>query len=129
MHPGVADAAERDEVLLIVVRGVVIEMVDVKILPPTADDAPVPVAVEDGDAHLLPPPQGILLPRRDGGREPFAVDLAVASCGKRAPAAEPAKTVQVGTICAEWGLRAVERVQAQLEVGAHGHLSMGRGTG
>ena len=120
MHPGVADAAERDEVIRIVVRGVVIEMVDVEILPPTADDAPVPVTVEDGDAHLLPSPQGILFPCRDGGRKPFAVDLAFTSRGKRAPAAEPAKTVQVGTVPAEGRLRAVERVQAQLEEGAHG---------
>ena len=119
MDPGMADAAERDEVLRVVVRGVVIEMVDVEIPLSTADDAPVPVAVEDGDAHLLPSPQGILLPHLNGDGKPFAVDLAVASCGKRAPAAEPAKTVQVGTVPAEGRLRAIERVQAELEVGAH----------
>lgn len=129
MHPGVADAAERDQVPRIVVRGVVVEMMDVEVAVPVADGAPVAVTCEDRVADLLPSQQSILLPRPDGNREPIAVDQASAPRGKRAPAAEPAKTVQVGTISAERGLRAVERVQAQLEVGAHDQKKVGCGMG
>ena len=129
MHPGVAAAAERDEVRRVVVCRVQVDVVDVEVRPRAADGASLPVAVDDDTAHLLPPRQGILIPRPDGDREPFAGDPAVAPHGKRAPAAEPAETVPVGAVPAERGMRTVKRVQAQLDGGAHDHRMIGYGTG
>lgn len=129
MHTGVADAAERDQVCRIIVCGVAVDMVDMKVLSPAADGTPVPVAFKDSIADLLPSPQGIFVPRQDGGREPFTVNPAFASGGKRAPAAEPAETVPVGMVAAEGSLRTVERVQAQLKVSAHGQKRVGFRTG
>lgn len=128
MHPGVADAAERDEVSRVVVRGITVDMVNMEILLSTTNGAEVSVAFKDCAAYLLPFPQRILVPRPDRGREPFAVDLPRAPRGKRALVAEPAKTVSVGTVGAEGVLRTVKRVQAQLEVGAHSHEEVGPGT-
>lgn len=124
MHPGVADAAKRDEVSRIVVRGVAVEVVDVEVLLTAADGAPVLVAFEDSVTRLLPSSEGILIPRSDESRESFAVDPAFAPRSKRALIAEPAEAVPVGMVGAEGGLRAVERIQAQLEVGAHGQIRL-----
>ncbi len=101
MHPGVADAAERDEVRGVVVCGIAVDMMDVENLPPAADDTGVPVAFKDGVPYILPSPQGVLLPRPYGSCKPLAVYLPCAPCGKRALAAEPVKTVLVGAVGAE----------------------------
>ena len=119
VHPGMADAAERDQVSGVVVRGVAVDVVNVEVPFPAADGTPVPVALEDGVAYLFPAPQGVLLARPDGDREPLAVDAALAPYGKRAPAAEPAKTVPVGVVSAERGERAVERIKGELQAGGH----------
>lgn len=97
-------------------------MVDVEVLLSAADGAPLAIAFKDDTAGHLPSPQGVLVPRPDGGCEPLAVDQAFASRGKRTLKAEPAETVPVGTVPAEGGLRTVERIQAQLEVGAQGQI-------
>lgn len=101
MHPGMTDAAERDEVLRVVVRGVVIDVVDVEVLLSAADGARAPVAFKHGAPDLLPCGEAILVPCPDGDLEPFTVDGASAPHGKRAPEAEPAKTIPVGIVSAE----------------------------
>lgn len=129
MHPGMTDAAERDEVLQVVVRGVVVDVVDVEVLSPAADRASLPVAFKHGAPNLLPPREAVLLPRPDGGLESFAVDEGPAPHGKRAAAAEPAKTVPDGIVPAKRGARTIKRVQAELNVGAHDLKKVGCGTG
>ncbi len=132
MHPGMTDAAERDEVLQVVVRGVVVDVVDVEVLsPPAADRASLPVAFKHGAPNLLPPREAVLLPRGWGGLESFAVDEGPAPPhGKRAAAAEPAKTVPDGIVPAKrGGARTIKRVQAELNVGAHDLKKVGCGTG
>ncbi len=129
MHPGVADAAESEQVGRVVVCRVQVNVVDMQVLLSAADSALLPVTSQDHITHLFPSPQGILLPRPDGGREPLAVDVACGPRGKRALVAEPAETVQVGAIPAERIPGTVERVQAQLEVGAHDQKKVGCGTG
>lgn len=104
MHPGVADAAEREQVDRVVVRGIAVDMVDVKIPLSAADGAPLPVALQDLVPDRLPPRQRVLLSHPDGGREPLAVDGTRSPRGKRTPAAEPAKTVPVGMVSAKRGL-------------------------
>ena len=100
MHPGMADAAERDEVLRVVVRGVVVDVVDVEVLLSATDSTRAPVAFKHGVPNLLPRGKAILVPCPDGDLEPFAVDEGPPH-GKRAPAAEPAKTVPAGIVSAK----------------------------
>lgn len=101
MHPGMADAAERDEVLRVVVRGVVVDVVDVEVLLSATDSTRAPVAFKHGVPNLLPRGKAILVPCPDGDLEPFAVDEGRPPHGKRAPAAESAKTVPGGIVSAE----------------------------
>ncbi len=129
MHPGVADVAEREQVGRVVVRGIAVDMVDVKIPLSAADGAPLPVALQDLVPDRLPSRQGVLLPHPDGGREPFAVDGTRGPRGKRTLAAEPTEAVPVGMVAAEGALRTVERVQVQLKVGAHDQKRVGCKTG
>jgi hypothetical protein len=124
-----ADAAESKQVGRVVVRGIAVEMMDVKVLLSTADITPLPVPLQDRVPYRFPSRQGILLLRPDAGREPFAVDGACGSHGERALVTEPAETVSVGAIVAERVQRTVECVQAQLEVSAHDQKKVGRGTG
>ncbi len=56
VYPGMADAAERDEVFRVVVRGIAVDVVDVEVFLSTADGTPVPVALEDGVTYLFPAP-------------------------------------------------------------------------
>lgn len=125
MHPGMADTAEGEQVFRVVVGGVAVEMVDMKVIAPTADDALLPVPLEDHVTDLFPSPQAVFLLRPDLDCEPFAVDAAWGPHGKRTLAAEPAKAVLVGTVTAERGAGTVERVQAQLKVGAHYRKTIG----
>jgi len=129
MHPGMADAAERDEVCEAVVRGVAVEMVDVEVLLSAADRALLAVALKHSVANLLPPREAVLVPRPDGGLEAFAINEAPAPHGKRAPTAEPAKTVPVGIVSAKGGPRTIECIQAELNFDTHDPERMGRGMG
>lgn len=104
-------------------------MVDMEVLSPAADGAPVPVALKHGVANLFPPRKTVLLPRPDGSLEAFAVDEAAAPHGKSAPAAEPAKPVPGGIVPAKRGARTIKRIQAELNLGAHDLKKVGRGTG
>ncbi|MCK9297767.1 MAG: hypothetical protein M0P21_02235 [Methanoculleus sp.] len=129
MHPGMADAAQRGKVSRIVVRGVAVEMVNVKVPFTAADSAPLPVAIQDRTSDCFPSWKGILLLRPDVDREPFAVDSACGPHGERALVAESAEAVPVRTIVAKGVQGTVERVQAQLEIGAHGQKKVGSRTG
>jgi len=63
MHPGVADAAERDEVCQGVMCRVQVDVMDVEVFGSAADGALLPVAFQDRGPHRLPPPESVLLPR------------------------------------------------------------------
>jgi hypothetical protein len=104
-------------------------MVDVEVLFPAADRALLPVAFKHSVANLLPPRKAVLLPRTDGGLEPFAVDEAPAPHGKRAAAAEPAKPVPGGIVPAKRGARTIKRIQAELNISAHDLKKVGSRTG
>jgi hypothetical protein len=101
MHPGVADAAEGEQVGRVVVRGIAVKMVNMKVLLSAADSAPLPVAIQDSTPYRFPSRQGILLPCPDGDLEAFAVDDTCGPHGERALVAEPAEAVPVGVIVAE----------------------------
>lgn len=101
MHPGMADSAERDEVLRIVVCRVAVEVVNVEFISPAADRTPILIALKYGAPNLLPCREAILVPGPDGSLEPLAVDEASVPHGKRAPAAEPAKAVSGRIVSAE----------------------------
>jgi len=101
MHPGVADAAEGEQVGRVVVRGIAVEMVNMKVLLSAANIASLPVAIQDRIPYRFPSRQGILLPGPDGNLEAFAVDDTSGPHGERALVAEPAKAVSVGFIVAE----------------------------
>lgn len=125
MHPGMADAAESKQVDRVVVRGITVEMVNMKVPLSAADGAPLPVPFKNSTPYCFPSRQGILLLRTDMDREPFAVDSVCAPHGERALVAESAEAVSVGTIVAEWIQRTVKCVQTQLEEGAHDQKKVG----
>ena len=95
----------------------------------SADRALLSVAFKHSVANFLPPREAVLLPRPDGSLEPFAVDEGPAPHGKRAAAAEPAKTVPGGIVPAKRGARTIKRIQAELNVGAHDLKKVGSRTG
>jgi len=119
MHPGMADTAESEQVFRVIVRGITVEMVDVKVPLSAADSSPLPVPLKNRTPDRFPAREGILLLCTDMDREPFAVHGACAPHGERALIAEPAKAVPVGAIVAGWIQRTVECTKMQLEVGAH----------
>ncbi|MDK2890728.1 MAG: hypothetical protein PWR21_1360 [Methanoculleus sp.] len=101
MYPGVADAAEGEQVARVVVRGIAVKMVNVEVFASAADGALLSVAIQDRVPYRFPSRQGILIPHPDGDLEPFAVDGACGPHGERALVTEPAETVPVGVIVAE----------------------------
>ena len=101
VNSGMADAAERYEVGGVVVCRVAVDMVDMEIFFPTTDGALIPIALKHSVPYLLPPSKAILVPDPDGDLETLAVDRAPVPHGKRAPAAEPAKTVPGGVVSTE----------------------------
>ena len=119
MHPGVADAAERDEVCQGVVCRVQVDVMDVEVFGSAADGALLPVAFQDRGPHRLPPPESVLLPRPDGDPELLAEDRTVLADGERALVAEPEEAVPVRVAVAERRQRAVKRIKAELQVGGH----------
>ncbi|MBA7482227.1 hypothetical protein ES707_17709 [subsurface metagenome] len=124
MHPGVADAAEGDKVDRIVVCRVQVDVMDVKLHPRAADCAHPAVTIENDSPDLPPAPKPVLRPRPDGNAELLAEDGALLPHGERAPAAETEEAVPIRAAVAEGGLRAVERIKAELQVGGHAGRSL-----
>ena len=124
MHPGVADAAERDEVSRVVVCRVQVDVMDVESHPRAADCAYSAVTIENNSPDLPPAPKPVLRPRPDDNTELFAGDGTILPDGERAPAAEAEKAVLVRTTVAERRLRTVERIKAELQVRGHAERSL-----
>lgn len=114
MRPGMADAAERDEIFRGIVCRVKVDMMDVEIIIPTADGAPPSVTTHDRGPHLLPSPEGVLLPRPDGYPELLAEDGSTLADGERAAVAEPEKAVPLRMAAAEGREPAVKRIEVEL---------------
>lgn len=119
MHPGVADAAEHNEVSRGVVCRVKIDVMNVEVRITAADGAYSPITVENGSPDLSPAPQPVFRPSPDREPELLAEDGAVRSGCERAPAAEPEETVPVRAAAAEGSQRAVERAEGELQIGSH----------
>lgn len=119
MHPGMADAAEGDEVWRVVVRGIEVEVMDMEVPHRSADRAYLAVTIDDDGPDLPPAPEPVLRPCTDGDAELIAEDGPLLPDRERAPAAEADETVVVREAVAEGGPGAVERIKTELQVRGH----------
>lgn len=119
MHPGVAEAAEGEQVLQVIVCGIEVEVVDVEVPRRSADRAYPIVASDDGSADLTPAPEPVLRPRPDGDAELLAEDSTPLPDREGAPAAETDEAVVVREAVAEGRSGAVERIKTELQVRRH----------
>ncbi len=123
MHAGVAVLAEGDEVLGPVVGIVAVDMVDVQLFRPSADDATVPVAFEDGLPGFFPTTESVLVPCRNAHAVEPAEERGFRPVGEGAPVAELPKAVPVGVAPAERSGARIERTEIQLYLTHAGSIS------